>query len=126
MDPRVKEIADRLDAIVAAGGPMSDFVINFFRAMLDQWQDFSRTQAPPPFGETPLLQLVESMLPTIEAEDRSSSAVIRLLLDKVKTSRDPEEKRHLALALEWFYRYFTKQTDLEFESWLEARQSQAK
>ena len=122
MDTRVKEIADRLDALIATGGPMSDFALSFFRTMLDQWQDLSRTQAPPPFGDTPLLQLVESMLPTVEAEDRSSSAVIRLLLDKAKASRDPEEKRRLALALEWFYRYFNKQTDLEFERWLELRQ----
>src|SRR2546430_16029857 len=122
MDTRVKEIADRLDALVATGGAMSDFALSFFRPMLDQWQDLSRTQAPPPFGDTPLLQLVESMLPTVEAEDRSSSAVIRLLLDKAKASRDPEEKRRLALALEWFYRYFNKQTDLEFEPWLELRQ----
>jgi len=123
MDIRVKEIADRLDALVVTGGPMSDFALSFFRTMLDQWQDLSRTQAPPPFGDTPLLQLVESMLPTVEAEDRSSSAVIRLLLDKAKASRDPEEKRRLALALEWFYRYFNKQTDLEFERWLELRQN---
>jgi hypothetical protein len=126
MDPRVKQIADRLDALVGSGGPMSDFALTFFSTMLDQWQNFSKTAAPPPFGETPLLQLVESMLPTIEAEDRSSSAVIRLLLDKVKTSRDPDEKRQLALALEWFYRYFTKQTDLEFEHWLEARERGAR
>jgi hypothetical protein len=122
MDARVKEIADRLDALVAVGGPMSDFALSFFRTMLDQWSDLSRPQAPPPFGDTPLLQLVESMLPSVEAEDRSSSAVIRLLLDKAKTSRDPEEKRRLALALEWFYRYFNQQTDLEFERWLELRQ----
>jgi hypothetical protein len=122
MDPRVKEIADRLDGLVQAGGPMTDFALTFFRSMLEQWKDLSRPQAPPPFGETPLLQLVESMLPTVEAEDRSSSAVIRLLLDKAKASRDPEEKRRLALALEWFYKYFNKQTDLEFESWLEMRE----
>jgi hypothetical protein len=122
MDPRVKAIADRLDALVASGGPMSDFALSFFRTMLDQWQDLSRPHAPPPFGDTPLLELVESMLPTVEAEDRSSSAVIRLLLDKAKASRDPEEKRRLALALEWFYRYFNKQTELEFERWLELRQ----
>jgi len=122
MDPRVKEIADRLDALVDRGGPMTGFILTFFRNMLEQFSDLSSPQAPPPFGETPLLQLVESMLPTVEAEDRSSSAVIRLLLDKAKASRDPAEKRRLALALEWFYRYFNKQTDLEFESWLELRQ----
>ena len=123
MDPRVKEIVDRLNAIVATGGPLSDFVLTFFRTMLDQWQGFSHTQAaPPPFGDSSLMQLVESMLPTVEAEDRSSAAVIRLLLDKARASRDPEERRRLAVALEWFYLYFTKQTDLEFESWLARRQ----
>jgi hypothetical protein len=121
MDPRVKEIADRLNAIVATGGPMSDFVLTFFRTMLDQWHGFPRTQAPPPFGDSSLLQLVESMLPTVEAEDRSSGAVIRMLLEKAKTSHDPEERRRLAVALEWFYLYFTKQTELEFESWLAQR-----
>jgi hypothetical protein len=122
MDPRVREIAERLDAAVTAGDPMSDFVLTFFRNMLDQWGDLSQTEVPPPFGETPLLQLVESMLPTVEAQDRSSSALIRLLLDKAKATRVPQEKRQLAMALEWFYRYFTKQTDLEFEPWLELRQ----
>jgi hypothetical protein len=122
MDPRVKEITDRLNALAKAGGPMTDFVLTFFRNMLDQWQDLSPVDAPPPFGDTPLLQLVESMLPTVEAQDRSSSAVIRLLLDKAKATRDPQEKRQLALALEWFYRYFNQQTDLEFEPWLELRQ----
>jgi len=122
MDARVKEIADRLEALVAARDPMSDFVLTFFRNTLDQWGDLTQVDAPPPFGDTPLLQLVESMLPTVEAQDRSSSAVIRLLLDKAKASRIPQEKRQLALALEWFYRYFNKQTDLEFEPWLELRQ----
>jgi hypothetical protein len=124
MDRRVKEIADRLDALVASADPMSDFALTFFRTMLDQWSDLSGPQPPPPFGDTPLMQLVESMLPTIEAEDRSSSAVIRLLLDKAKASRIPEEKRQLALALEWFYRYFNKQTELEFEPWLELRRKE--
>jgi hypothetical protein len=122
MDPRVQEIADRLEAAVTAGDPMSDFVLTFFRNMLDQWGDLSQTEVPAPFGETPLLQLVESMLPTVEAQDRSSSALIRLLLDKVKVTSNPQQKRELALALEWFYRYFNKQTDLEFEPWLELRQ----
>jgi len=122
MDPRVREIADRLDAAVKAGDPMSDFVLTFFRNMLDQWGDLSQTEAPAPFGDSPLLQLVEAMLPTVEAQDRSSSALIRLLLDKAKVTSDPQEKRQLALALEWFYRYFNKQTDLEFEPWLELRQ----
>ena len=123
MDPRVKEIVDRLNALVATGGPMSDFALTFFRTMLDQWHGFSQSQshAPPPFGDTSLMQLVESMLPTVEAEDRSSAAMIRLLLEKARTSRDHEERRRLAVALEWFYLYFTKQTDLEFESWLERR-----
>ena len=31
MDARVKEIADRLEALVAAKDPMSDFVLTFFR-----------------------------------------------------------------------------------------------
>jgi hypothetical protein len=123
MDPRVKEIVDRLNVIIASGGPMSDFVLTFFRTMLDQWQGFAGVHAaPPPFGATPLMQLVESMLPTVEAEDRSSAAVIRLLLDKARASRDPEERRRLAVALEWFYLYFTKQSDLEFESWLARRE----
>ena len=121
MEPRVKEIVDRLEAIVETGGPMSDFVLTFFRTMLDQWENFSRKQAPPPFGDTPLFPLVESMLPSLETEDRSSCAVIRLLLDKAKASRDPEERRQLATALEWAYLFFTKQTDAEFESWLELR-----
>jgi len=121
MDPRVKEIVDRLNVIVAGGGPMSDFALTFFRTMLDQWQGFSRAASPPPFFDSPLMQLVESMLPTVEAEDRSSAAVIRLLLDKARASRDPEERKRLAVALEWFYLYFTKQTDLEFESWLAGR-----
>jgi hypothetical protein len=43
-------------------------------------------------------------------------------VDKAKASRAPEEKRRLALALGWFYGYFNKQTDLEFEPWLEPRQ----
>jgi len=121
MDPRVKEIADRLDALVASADPMSDFALTFFRTMLDQWGDLSRPEAPAPFGDTPLMQLIEAMLPTVEAQDRSSSAVIRLLLDKAKASRVPQEKRQLALALEWFYRYFNRQTELEFEPWLELR-----
>ena len=121
MDPRVKEIAERLDALVASAHPMSDFALTFFHTMLAQWSDLSQPEAPAPFGDTPLLQLVEAMLPTVEAEDRSSSAVIRLLLDKAKASRVPQEKRQLALALEWFYRYFNKQTELEFEPWLELR-----
>ena len=44
------------------------------------------------------------------------------LLDKAKAGRDREEKRRLALAPEWFYLYFNKQTNLEFESELELRQ----
>ena len=75
MDARVKEIADRLEALVAAKDPMSDFVLTFFRNTLDQWGDLTQVEPPPPFGDTPLLQLVESMLPTVEAQDRSSSAV---------------------------------------------------
>ena len=122
MDPRVKDIVDRLNAIVAAGGPMSDFALTFFRTMLDQWHGFSQSAAPPPFGDSPLMQLVDSMVPTVEKEDRSSAAVIRLLLDKARASRDVEERKRLAVALEWFYLYFTKQTDLEFESWLARRQ----
>jgi hypothetical protein len=35
----------------------------------------------------------------------------------VEASRDPEERRRPALALEWFYRYVNEQIDLEFESW---------
>ena len=123
MDPRVKEIVERLNKIVATGGPMSDFVLTFIRSMLDQWQGFAINQLPPPFGDTPLFQLIDAMLPTVEAEDRSSSAVIRLLLDKAKASRDPEERRRLATALEWAYLSFTKQTDLEFEAWIESRKS---
>jgi hypothetical protein len=125
MDPRVKEITDRLSALVDQQAPMTDFILTFLRMTLDQWTNLSQgagSIAPPPVGETPLLMLVESILPTVEKEDRSSSAVIRLLLDKTRTTQDPDEKRHLALALEWFYRYFNKQTDLEFETWLELRQ----
>lgn len=125
MDERVKEIADRLSALVEANAPMTEFILTFLRMTLDQWTILApagaATPPPPPIGETPLLMLVESMLPTVEREDRSSSAIIRLLLDKARTTQDPEEKRNLALALEWFYRYFNKQTDLEFETWLELR-----
>lgn len=123
MDPRVKEIADRLNALVEAQAPMTDFILTFVRMTIDQWTSLAPrgVSAPPPIGETPLLMLVESILPTVENEDRSSSAIIRLLLDKARTTQDPEEKRQLALALEWFYRYFNKQTDLEFETWLEMR-----
>ncbi len=123
MDPRVKEISDRLEALVASSAPMTDFILTFLRMTIDQWTDLSQTKiAPIPVGDTPLLVLVESILPTVEREDRSSSAVIRLLLDKARTTKDPEEKKRLALALEWFYRYFSKQTDLEFEPWLDLRQ----
>lgn len=44
-----------------------------------------------------------------------------MLLEKARASRDAEERRRLAVALEWFYLYFTKQTELEFESWLAQR-----
>lgn len=125
MDPRVKEITDRLNALAEQQAPMTDFILTFIRMTLDQWTTLAHgagSLAPSPVGDTPLLMLIESILPTVEKEDRSSSAVIRLLLDKTRTTKDPDEKRHLALALEWFYRYFNRQTDLEFESWLELRQ----
>lgn len=125
MDERVKDIADRLNALVEANAPMTEFILTFLRMTLDQWTILApvggATPPPPPIGETPLLMLVESILPTVEREDRSSSAIIRLLLDKARSTQDPDEKRRLALALEWFYRYFNKQTDLEFETWLELR-----
>ena len=39
----------------------------------------------------------------------------------VAGSRDADERRRLAVALQWFYLYRTKQAELEFESWLAQR-----
>lgn len=123
MDARVKEISDRLTAMVDERDPLAEFVLSFFKTMLDQWKAFAvKPEVPPPFKDSPLVELVESMLPTVETQDENSSAMIRVLLDKARVTRDAGEKRTLGFALEWFYLYFNKETDLEFESWLSMRE----
>ncbi|MGH7819129.1 MAG: hypothetical protein ACREQ9_05090 [Candidatus Binatia bacterium] len=122
LDPRVREIAERLTAMVDSGHPLSGFVVSYFKAMLDEWEDPGAAATPPPFGDSPLLRLVESMLPSVDAQDPESGTVIRTMMEEVRVSRDPVERRTLSYALEWFYLYFTRKTDLDFEGWLADRQ----
>lgn len=124
MDPRVKRIAERLDGMIVNQHPLAGFVLTFFLRMLEQWKEPRVEDPPAPFGDSPLVDLVESMLPSVEATDQDSGFMIRCLLDKTRLSRDPLERRTLGFALEWFYLYFTKRTELEFESWLDIREKE--
>lgn len=123
-DARVKEISDRLASMVETDHPLSNFILTFFKTMLDEWREGENARTPPPFGDSPLLELVESMLPSVEAQDQDSGEMIRCLLEKTRMTRDPAEKRTLGHALEWFYLYFTHKTDLDFERWLGLRENE--
>jgi len=120
-DPRVRDIADRLSAMVQGGHPLAGFVLSYFQSMLTEWEQPGAAATPPPFGDSPLLKLVESMLPSVDAQDPDSGSTIRAMMERVRTSHDSSERRTLSYALEWFYLFFTRKIDVEFEPWLKQR-----
>ena len=123
-DPRVRRLADRLQRMVDEDHPLVDLVLKWLPSMLDEWAQPGGSVLPSPFGESPLLPLVDAILPSVDAQDPDSGSMIRALLGRVRESRDPAERRELGLSLEWFYLYFTRQTDLTFEPWVRRRTSE--
>ena len=120
-DPRVKRLSDRLQRMVDEEHPLVDLVLKWLPSMLDEWAQPGGAALPSPFGESPLLPLVDAILPSVDAQDPDSGAMIRALLERVRESRNPGERRELGLSLEWFYLYFTRQTELSFELWVRRR-----